>query len=52
MIYEDLTIRIENAEIRRELKSSCEGRDFWRGYIAALNDIRSDLNMGVDNVRS
>lgn len=43
MNYEDLTKRIEKA---KETRDRAIASLWWDGYIAALNDIRNDMNTG------
>lgn len=45
MNYEDLTKRIEIAKKTRDQAISSL---WWNGYIAALHDVRNDLNTGGD----
>lgn len=49
MNYEDLAKRIEMAKTQKAKDESWwKGNDelWWNGYIAALHDIRNDLNTG------
>ena len=42
MNYEDLTKRIEKAK-----KASTQGEEmWWNGYLAALYDVRNEINVG------
>jgi len=46
MNYEDLTKRIEKAKEERNYGRSVNDFGWWNGYIAALNDVRNDINTG------
>lgn len=47
MNYEDLTKRIKKAEEAKQRSLNISSmKDFWDGYIAALNDVRNDFNTG------
>jgi len=50
MNYEDLTKRIEitkKAAAKEEIDFPWRSsKDYWNGYLAALHDIRNDINTG------
>jgi len=40
MNYKELTKKIKEAEAHREFAQATETRDFWKGYIYALKEVR------------